>query len=103
MGILDRVSLVLRANINALLDEAENPELVLDRLIQRRTRQGVCRDRGKSGRNRLCSPGHLPQDIYRGIRPAVYGGVRARLALAFFIDLGGFGSTGYVNRARLPS
>ena len=34
MGILDRVSLVLRANINALLDEAENPELVLDQLIR---------------------------------------------------------------------
>jgi len=34
MGILDRVSTVLRANINALLDQAEDPEKTLDQLIR---------------------------------------------------------------------
>ena len=30
MGILDRVSTILRANINSLLDQAEDPEKALD-------------------------------------------------------------------------
>lgn len=34
MGILDRVSTILRANINALLDQAEDPEKTLDQLIR---------------------------------------------------------------------
>jgi phage shock protein A len=34
MGILDRVSTILRANINALLDQAEDPEKALDQLIR---------------------------------------------------------------------
>src|SRR5687767_10587676 len=34
MGILDRVSLMLRANVNALLDEAEDPEKTLDQLTR---------------------------------------------------------------------
>ena len=34
MGILDRVSTILRANINSLLDQAEDPEKALDQLIR---------------------------------------------------------------------
>lgn len=34
MGILDRVSTILRANINALLDQAEDPEKTLDQIIR---------------------------------------------------------------------
>jgi phage shock protein A len=34
VGILDRISTILRANINALLDSAENPELMLEQIIR---------------------------------------------------------------------
>lgn len=34
MGILDRITSILRANINALLDEAEDPEKMLDQIIR---------------------------------------------------------------------
>lgn len=34
VGILDRISTVLRANINALLDEAEDPEKMLEQIIR---------------------------------------------------------------------
>jgi len=34
MGILDRTSTILRANINALLDHAEDPEQMLDQIIR---------------------------------------------------------------------
>lgn len=34
MGILDRVSTIARANVNAMLDQAENPEKMLDQLIR---------------------------------------------------------------------
>jgi phage shock protein A len=34
MGILDRVSTILRANINTLLDQAEDPEVTLDQIIR---------------------------------------------------------------------
>jgi len=34
MGILDRISTILRANINALLDQAEDPEKTLDQIIR---------------------------------------------------------------------
>ncbi len=34
MGILDRMSTILRANINALLDQAEDPEKTLDQIIR---------------------------------------------------------------------
>ena len=34
MGILDRISTILRANVNALLDQAEDPEKTLDQIIR---------------------------------------------------------------------
>ena len=34
MGILDRLSTILRANINSMLDQAEDPEKTLDQLIR---------------------------------------------------------------------
>ena len=34
MAILDRISTILRANINALLDQAEDPEKVIDQIIR---------------------------------------------------------------------
>ena len=34
MGILDRTSIILRANVNALLDQAEDPEKTLDQIIR---------------------------------------------------------------------
>lgn len=34
VGILDRISTILKANINALLDSAEDPELMLEQIIR---------------------------------------------------------------------
>ncbi|NWJ44905.1 MAG: PspA/IM30 family protein [Chloroflexi bacterium] len=34
MGILDRISTILRSNINSALDKAENPEKMLDQIIR---------------------------------------------------------------------
>ena len=34
MGILDRMSTILRSNINAALDKAEDPEKMLDQIIR---------------------------------------------------------------------
>jgi len=34
MGILDRISTILKANVNDLLDKAENPEIMLDQFIR---------------------------------------------------------------------
>ncbi len=34
MGILDRISTIVKANINDLLDSAENPEIMLDQYIR---------------------------------------------------------------------
>lgn len=34
MGILDRVSTILRANINSILDSAEDPEVMVDQIIR---------------------------------------------------------------------
>jgi phage shock protein A len=34
MGILDRTSAILRANVNALLDQAEDPEKMLDQVLR---------------------------------------------------------------------
>jgi phage shock protein A len=34
MGILDRISTILRSNINTALDKAENPEKMLDQIIR---------------------------------------------------------------------
>jgi phage shock protein A len=34
MGIIDRVSTLLRANINDLLDRAENPEVMIDQILR---------------------------------------------------------------------
>lgn len=34
MTILDRINTILRANINAMLDKAENPEVVIDQIIR---------------------------------------------------------------------
>jgi len=34
MGILDRISTILRANINAMLDQAEDPEKMIDQIIR---------------------------------------------------------------------
>lgn len=34
MGILDRISTILRANINTMLDKAEDPEKMLDQIIR---------------------------------------------------------------------
>src|SRR5690242_1998338 len=34
MGILDRTSSILRANVNALLDQAEDPEKTLDQILR---------------------------------------------------------------------
>jgi phage shock protein A len=34
MGILDRISTIVRANVNDLLDRAENPEIMLDQYIR---------------------------------------------------------------------
>ncbi|MHB9092273.1 MAG: PspA/IM30 family protein, partial [Chloroflexota bacterium] len=34
MGILDRVSTILRSNVNAMLDAAEDPEKMIDQIIR---------------------------------------------------------------------
>ena len=34
MGLLDRISMLVRSNVNELLDRAENPEKTLDQVIR---------------------------------------------------------------------
>ena len=34
MGILERISTIMKANVNDLLDKAENPEIMLDQYIR---------------------------------------------------------------------
>ena len=46
MGILDRISMIVKANIHDLLDSAENPEIMLDQYI-RDLESGVNEGRGE--------------------------------------------------------
>ena len=34
MGLLDRISMLVRSNVNDLMDRAENPEKTLDQVIR---------------------------------------------------------------------
>ncbi len=46
MGILDRVATILRSNVNALLDAAEDPELMIDQIIRDQA-DGIRQARGQ--------------------------------------------------------
>ena len=79
MGILDRVSSVLRANINSLLDEAENPELVLDQLI-RDMRGAINEARGSVG-EMIAHEKLLQADYDRDMKLAEEWGAKAEQAM----------------------
>lgn len=46
MGILDRISVILRSNVNAMLDAAEDPEKTIDQII-RDQEDGIRQARGQ--------------------------------------------------------
>ena len=46
MGITDRISRIIRANVNDLLDRAENPEVMIDQII-RDMESGISEARGQ--------------------------------------------------------
>src|SRR5688572_14959571 len=80
MGILDRVSTNLRANINALLDQAEDPEKTLDHLI-RDMADAIGQARGQVA-EMIAQEKLLEADMERNLNLAREWGSKAELAVA---------------------
>lgn len=79
MGILDRVSTILRANINALLDQAEDPEKTLDQLI-RDMADAIGQARGQVA-EMIAQEKLLEADMERNSKLASDWGQKAELAI----------------------
>jgi phage shock protein A len=80
MGILDRVSTILRANINSLLDQAEDPEKALDQLI-RDMADAIGQARG-SVAEMIAQEKLLEADMERNANLAREWGQKAELAVS---------------------
>jgi phage shock protein A len=79
VGILDRVSTILRANINALLDQAEDPEKTLDQLI-RDMADAIGQARGQVA-EMIAQEKLLEADMERNLNLARGWGEKAELAV----------------------
>jgi phage shock protein A len=79
MGILDRVSTILRANINALLDQAEDPEKTLDQII-RDMADAIGQARGQVA-EMIAQEKLLEADMDRNQKLARDWGAKAELAM----------------------
>jgi len=79
MGVLDRVSNILRANINALLDQAEDPEKTLDQLI-RDMADAIGQARGQVA-EMIAHEKLLEADVERNSHLAREWGQKAELAM----------------------
>jgi phage shock protein A len=80
MGILDRLSTILRANINAMLDQAEDPEKTLDQLI-RDMRDAIGQARGQVA-EMIAQEKLLEADMERNMNLAREWGGKAELAVS---------------------
>jgi phage shock protein A len=80
MGILDRVSTILRANINALLDQAEDPEKTLDQLI-RDMAEAIGQARGQVA-EMIAQEKLMSADLERNSNLAREWGQKAELAMS---------------------
>jgi len=79
VGILDRISTILRANINALLDQAEDPEKMLDQLI--RDMRDAIREAREQVAEMIAQEKLLEADMVRNQRLAVEWQGKAELAV----------------------
>jgi phage shock protein A len=84
MGILDRISTILRANINALLDQAEDPEKTLDQVI-RDMADAIAQARGQVA-EMIAQQKLLEADMERNLNLAREWGAKAELAIARSAD-----------------
>ncbi len=80
MGIFSRVSDILSANLNALLDRAENPEVMLDQMI-REMEEGLARAR-RYAAAAIAAESRLRRERDEQTAQMEYWKVRAREALA---------------------
>src|SRR5919108_49275 len=80
MGILDRMSTILRANINALLDQAEDPEKTLDQII-RDMADAIGQARGQVA-EMIAQEKLLEADMERNLSLAREWGSKAELAMS---------------------
>jgi phage shock protein A len=80
MGILDRLSTILRANINAMLDQAEDPEKTLDQLI-RDMADAIGQARGQVA-EMIAQEKLLEADMERNHNLANEWGAKAELAVS---------------------
>ncbi|HEX2032602.1 MAG TPA: PspA/IM30 family protein [Chloroflexota bacterium] len=80
MGILDRMSTILRANINALLDQAEDPEKTLDQLI-RDMADAIGQARGQVA-EMIAQEKLLDADLERNLNLSREWGKKAELAMS---------------------
>ncbi len=79
MGILDRISTILRSNINAILDAAEDPEKVIDQII-RDQEDGIRQARGQVA-EMIAEEKRLRAEAEHNQKLAVEWGQKAELAV----------------------
>lgn len=80
MGIFDRVTMILRANINAMLDQAEDPEKTLDQLIKDMA-DAIGQARGQVA-EMIAQEKMLEADMERDSKLAQEWGTKAELAMS---------------------
>ena len=79
MGILDRVSTILKSNINALLDMAEDPEKMIDQIIRDQA-EGLHQLRGSVAET-IAEEKRLRAEADRNLQLAAEWGRKAELAV----------------------
>lgn len=79
MGILDRISTILRSNINAVLDAAEDPEKMIDQII-RDQEDGIRQARGQVA-EMIAEEKRLKAEAEQNRRLAEEWGSKAELAV----------------------
>lgn len=79
MGILERISNILRANINDLLDQAEDPEKMIDQII--RDMEGAIRDAKAQVAEMIAQEKMIKRDMERSQELAEEWARKAELAV----------------------